>query len=70
MCTSKPKAPPPTAAPVVQTTPDTAEGKAAAVENTEEGFRKRKRDGRTSLRIDANITGDGGAGGNGLNIPR
>lgn len=69
MCTSKPKAPPPTAAPVVQTTPDTAEGK-APVENTEEGFRKRKREGRTSLRIDANITGDGGAGGNGLNIPR
>lgn len=70
MCTSKPKAPEPTAAPVAQTPADTAEGKAAAAPQEEGGLRKRKRDGRNSLRIDANITGDGGAGGNGLNIPR
>lgn len=69
MCSSKPKSPPPPAAPVVQTPPNTTEG-SAPVESTEGSFRKRKRDGRTSLRIDANITGDGGAGGNGLNIPR
>lgn len=70
MC-SKPKvnvqeAPPP-AAPAAPQTPQTAQ---ATQPNDEGSLTKRKRAGRNSLRIDANVAGDNGAGGNGLNIPR
>lgn len=70
MC-SKPKvtvqeAPPPAAAAPAQT-PQTAQ----VTQTTDEGkLTKRKRAGRNSLRIDANIAGGSGAGGNGLNVPR
>lgn len=37
---------------------------------TDENISRRKRRTRNSLRIDANVAGDTGAGGNGLNIPR
>lgn len=72
MCSSKPKVtvteaqPTATAAPAI--TPQTAQASSSV---SEEGkLTKRKRAGRNSLRIDANVAGENGAGGNGLNIPR
>lgn len=70
MC-SKPKvnvteAPPPAAAAPAQT-PQTAQASASSDEGK---LTKRKRAGRNSLRIDANVAGSSGAGGNGLNVPR
>lgn len=76
MC-SKPKvnvteAPPPAApaAPAAPQAPQTAQTAQTAAASEEGSLTKRKRAGRNSLRIDANVAGDNGAGGNGLNIPR
>lgn len=72
MCSSKPKVTvteaPPTAAPVANVLPQTAQ--ASNVGSEEGRLTKRKRAGRNSLRIDTNLAGASGAGGNGLNIPR
>lgn len=71
MCPSKPKVTvteaPPTAAPVAPQAPQTAQASSVSEEGK---LSKRKRAGRNSLRIDANVAGENGAGGNGLNIPR
>ena len=55
--------------------PESAQTPAQGYETAEraqsdENISRRKRRSRNSLRIDANIAGDNGAGGNGLNIPR
>jgi hypothetical protein len=55
--------------------PESAQTPAQGYETAEraqsdDNISRRKRRSRNSLRIDANIAGDNGAGGNGLNIPR
>ena len=55
--------------------PESAQTPAQGYETAEraqsdENISRRKRRSRNSLRIDVNLAGDNGAGGNGLNIPR
>ena len=62
MCSSKPKPPPPSAAPVTQLDADLAE---AVTSGGKEKVKKRKGD-RNALRIDA----PSGGSANGLNLPQ
>ena len=62
MCSSKPKTPPPPAAPVTQLDADLAE---AVTSGGKEKVKKRKGD-RNALRIDA----PSGGSANGLNLPQ